>query len=363
MNLIDFSSSTFRKTYKILVKCRIYYGWRAFFLSSLKQLGGGKLTAAQKKQIKDFYKPYFNVGCITHDFYTVATGNFAVNYMSDPMYYACVDPYFNDWELGKHFDNKCNYRTMFPGCRQPAIVAYKMNGFWYNADGKIITKEEAVSAIHALDKDCFVKLAVNSLGGYGVKYLSKDATPQEIEAALRKMYDDCIVQEGVVQSKVLSAIHESSVNTIRLLTLLRKDGTAKMYSGILRMGMGGAKVDNGSSGGIAVGIEDDGRLKPVAYTIDGKKFHEHPTSHVKFDDFVIPGFEQIKRLVCEQSTYLPHFRLISWDIALDEQDQPVIIEANLYSGGIRFHQLANGPLFGDDTEDILKEVFHNKMKK
>ena len=32
-------------------------------------------------------------------------------------------------------------------------------------------------------------------------------------------------------------------------------------------------------------------------------------------------------------------------------------DANLHFGEIDFHQLNNGPLFGDDTKEILKEVF------
>jgi hypothetical protein len=48
---------------------------------------------------------------------------------------------------------------------------------------------------------------------------------------------------------------------------------------------------------------------------------------------------------------------VSWDIAFDEQENPVLIEANLKDGELDFHQLNNGPLFGDDTEKILDEVF------
>ena len=60
------------------------------------------------------------------------------------------------------------------------------------------------------------------------------------------------------------------------------------------------------------------------------------------------------------SQNFPHFRLISWDIALDKNNNPIIIEANLKYGEIDFHQLNNGPLFGDDTKEILNEVFVHK---
>ena len=74
-------------------------------------------------------------------------------------------------------------------------------------------------------------------------------------------------------------------------------------------------------------------------------------------DLIIPNFEKIKELVTQQAKLVPHFRLVSWDIALNEYDLPILIEANLHFGEIDFHQLNNGPLFGDDTKEILKEVF------
>lgn len=59
---------------------------------------------------------------------------------------------------------------------------------------------------------------------------------------------------------------------------------------------------------------------------------------------------------------MPLFRLISWDIAIDENDSPVLIEANLFVGELEFHQLNNGPIFGEETEDILKEVFQSNKR-
>lgn len=126
------------------------------------------------------------------------------------------------------------------------------------------------------------------------------------------------------------------------------------------MGINESKVDNASSGGITVGIEENGRLKSCAYNAKGIRFDKHPTSGVKFDDFTIPNFEEIKHTVKEQAKNFPHFRLISWDIALDKNNNPIIIEANLKYGEIDFHQLNNGPLFGDDTKEILNEVFVHK---
>ena len=56
-------------------------------------------------------------------------------------------------------------------------------------------------------------------------------------------------------------------------------------------------------------------------------------------------------------TEFPHFKMVSWDFAVNEHGNPIMIEANLCLGELDFHQLNNGPLFGEDTKKILDEVF------
>ena len=54
---------------------------------------------------------------------------------------------------------------------------------------------------------------------------------------------------------------------------------------------------------------------------------------------------------------VPFTKLCSWDIAIRKDGIPVLIEANMTFGEIDFHQMCNGPILGDLTEDILNEVF------
>lgn len=246
---------------------------------------------------------------------------------------------------------------MFPGAKQPTLLVYRMNSYWYDKDGSLIDCNEAIRICRSV-KTCFVKQATESEGGHGITFMDNS---QDDEARIVEVFNntkfDLVVQAGLEQSNILSAINESSVNTIRLYTLFKRDGSVKLYSVILRMGINGAKVDNASSGGITVGVEEDGRLKKYAYNAKGVRFDKHPTSGVRFNDYIIPNFDKVKALVLSQALNFPHFRIISWDVAIDKDNEPVIIEANLRFGEIDFHQLNNGPLFGDDTEEILKEVF------
>lgn len=56
---------------------------------------------------------------------------------------------------------------------------------------------------------------------------------------------------------------------------------------------------------------------------------------------------------------IPDIRMVSWDISVTEDGVPVLIEANMGHGELDFHQMCNGPLFGGDTEKIMREVYND----
>lgn len=346
-----------------IIQCeRQRHYWTCLMKANIESLrkegiGGGNLSSNEIKSIKELYHKAPKFSNIFHKFYTQATGLFFPHYMPDSLYYQYVDPYYNNWKMAQYIDHKGLYKDMFHGVRQPKLLGCRMNGYWYDGNGLLVSLD-TITSLMFCSKSCFIKQAMDSEGGHGIVFVDiPQHTKENVKKILTSSTYDVVVQEGLEQSPVLSAINSSSVNTIRLLTLFTKAGDVKIYSVILRMGINGAKVDNASSGGITVGVEKDGRLKPVAYNAKGKRFDRHPTSGVKFDDYIIPNFESVKTTVKDLATRLPHFRLVSWDVALDTENNPVIIEANLKFGEIDFHQLNNGPLFGEDTKLILDEVF------
>ena len=123
------------------------------------------------------------------------------------------------------------------------------------------------------------------------------------------------------------------------------------------MGVGDSKIDNVTAGGISCGIDENGYLKEYATTYyTGERIYTHPQGLV-FKGFRVPSFEKAIEMVKTAHPLIPHFRLVSWDIAIDESGEPVLIEANMRKGGINLNQFNNGPLFGDLTDRVLDEVF------
>lgn len=106
----------------------------------------------------------------------------------------------------------------------------------------------------------------------------------------------------------------------------------------------------------------NGKLNDHAYSQDNSKpLLSHPQTGFSFKGTVIPNFsealEMVKLLHKEIS---PYFRFVAWDIAMNLDNRPTLVEVNLKYPGVMNPQLNCGPIFGSSTKKILREVKENK---
>lgn len=355
----------FRRLYKRVAKYRRKKYYIDLFNARMKS-SRYHLSPDQERQMRSFYKEnggVKNLNPVCHRFYSEKTGYFFPEYIPDYLHCEVIDPFFNDWSAANKIDNKCYYQVYLPEIRQPWTYAMRINNIWFLNDfSNVVEKKAAISSFQK--KEVFIKIATDSYGGHGVKYIPNGTPIGEIEKIVDSMAGDLVIQEKIIQHPELMRLNASSVNTVRVISLLSSDGMkVKIYSSILRMGINNAVVDNASSGGITCGILPDGKLKNKAFSADGVCYDEHPNSRIHFEEITVPNYNKIRALVKMYHPRFPHFRLISWDFAIDQSGEPVLIEVNLCDGEIDFHQLNNGPLFGKDTSMILQEVFACKQKQ
>lgn len=319
------------------------------------------LSREQIKEVKKFFAPYAIPSMVFHRFFTEKTGNFHPNYIPIDLYVGYIDPYFNDLQAVKFIDNKCYYDLWFHQFPQPYLVLKRINNIWFDHSG-MPADEDKMRAIVANEKEgLFVKKAEDSMAGTGVTFVESADNAYEKIVSLGKKYKcDIIIQRKLTQHAEYAKFNSSSVNTLRIYSILKKDGNVKVYSSVLRMGVGNAKVDNYGSGGVSCGINPDGTLKKYAYNKYGERTEKHPHSEIVFEGCKLLSYDKAVELVKKAHLILPHFRSVSWDIAINEDGNPVLIEANLCRGSIDLLQLNNGPMFGEDTKEILDEVFNRK---
>ena len=164
----------------------------------------------------------------------------------------------------------------------------------------------------------------------GVLY--KNGTPVSIDQ-IRSMLTQrrYLVQEFLTQHEEMSRLHSQSINTIRLVTVRGiKDGRIHILPSILRIGTGDSVMDNTSQGGIAVGVNiETGNLKEFGFFKPqyGTKTDVHPNSKIKFRDFQVPFFEEVKRQAVYFHSMLPQIHSVGWDIAVGPNG-PIFVEGN-----------------------------------
>lgn len=141
-----------------------------------------------------------------------------------------------------------------------------------------------------------------------------------------------LFESVVKQTEQFSAFNESSVNTIRFMTTLYPDGSARVIGTFMKIGRAGKCVDNAGAGGnvdVCVDVET-GEIKH-AIQFDGwrkiKEIEKHPDSGKQLNGVFIENWDAIKEEVKKFQQSFPYCKAAGWDIAITH-DGPVVIEVN-----------------------------------
>ena len=86
--------------------------------------------------------------------------------------------------------------------------------------------------------------------------------------------------------------------------------------------------------------------------------YEHPEFGFSLKGIKLTGIDKAHGIIKKAHLRFGDYRIISWDFAINEEGEPELIEVNLSLGGIANIQVCTGPLFGDDTRSVCREVFH-----
>lgn len=142
-----------------------------------------------------------------------------------------------------------------------------------------------------------------------------------------------LIFESVVrQTEQFSAFNASSVNTVRFMTALYPDGSAKVIATFMKIGRAGRCVDNAGGGG-NVDVCVDVATGEIRYAIqfDGwrhvQDIDAHPDSGNPLNGVVIDNWESIKAEVIRFQQAFPYCKVAGWDIAITDEG-PVVIEVN-----------------------------------
>lgn len=190
---------------------------------------------------------------------------------------------------------------------------------------------EAFEAFVQGKKHIFAKV-LDGFGGVGVTRVTLSEHDH-----LRDLYDallenrQFLVEDRLIQHHEMDKLCATSINTIRITSVLSKGEAHLMYA-LVRMGDGTKYVDNISSGGMYCPVNEDGVLTAPAFCDKtGQCYDIHPSTQTRLVGFRIPYFKQAQELVRQAAKVVPQIRYVGWDVAICE-DGPKIIEGNTIPG-------------------------------
>ena len=141
-----------------------------------------------------------------------------------------------------------------------------------------------------------------------------------------------IFESLVHQTEQFASFNASSVNTVRFMTTLYPDGSAKVIATFIKIGRAGRCVDNAGGGG-NVDVCVDVATGEIRYAIQFDGWHHvkeidcHPDSGNPLNGVVIDNWESIKAEVIRFQQAFPYCKAAGWDIAITDEG-PVVIEVN-----------------------------------
>ena len=322
-----------------------------------------KLTKAQKKEVDDFYMSMIGktVPLYCHEFFYSRTGVFSKDYIPKDFYSMELRPKANVFKFQEAYDDKNIYDLILVGENVVHTILKNMNGYYY-FEGRPVSEEEAIALCQNMDK-VIIKPAMRKQGD-GVKLITVVEGKTNVEGKtigeLFKQYGrNFLIQNCVKQHRDLAALNPTSVNTMRILSYRSGMEVIIVYC-VIRIGRKDQVIDNQCAGGISTTITKDGRLGKFAFGGFSEDNVVKTDTGILLEGYQIPSFDKAIEMVKRLHTKLPYFNIVGWDVSIEEDGNPILIEYNTDPG---LSQSAFCSGMGENTERIIRELWPRRNTK
>lgn len=325
--------------------------WGDWYFKSHVMADGFDYKAHKRELSPYFEERGFKVSMMFDHYFSTLNGIHSDRYLSMDLYYFYVIPALNRYDFKDAYLDKNIYSILFPDVKQPVTVFKNMHGHYYH-DGQEISFDQAVELVKDADFDMMIKPTVETCNGEGVEQIThKD------EACLTDLFRqygfNFIVQQKVKQHPALQQLNPTSLNSMRLYTYRKKDGTYEFlypYAHI-RFGGKGATKDNVSQGGGTCLIHHDGLVDDRVYRFKSMTVSSlFQETGVK--DLFIPAYDKVIETLKRMHQRLPYFDFVGWDVTVLPDGEPLLIEFNLVPS-VEGPQMMAGPMFGEFLDEVI----------
>lgn len=286
-----------------------------------------------------------------HRYYYAKTGNIDPRFVPDDVFHRVIRPRMNDIHMAAAWSDKAYTDWVVRDVKTVRSVLRCVNGRLLNEQFELIDRKAANVILNSYEALVLKPTMFTDTG----KNVVLAHAPFAIDDILAKYGRFFVVQIPLRQHPDMALLNESSVNTIRVDTVLF-DKEAHAIPAIVKVGRPGDFTDNGGGDKqrVFLGV-NHGCYTDFAFDHDCNKFYSLPNGFA-FAGQKIPFLREICRAAEKAHTRVPHFGLAFWDMSVDVNGEPVIVEMNLRYPDSYIPQVASGPFFGDYTEEVLKYI-------
>lgn len=225
-----------------------------------------------------------------------------------------IDRLFNPREFRNTFDNKKLFNETFKKF---------INRRWvYTGD------ENWINRVRVLGGLVVVK-PIGLSSGRGIFTIDLD---KHDDTDLKKIINgqNFLIEDKIELCEDLRQLNPPSCNTIRVYTIIDRNGDVVVVDAVLRVGGGNSIQDNFHAQGVVYPIDSkSGRVKGCGKDLLNNEYLKHPTSGLYMPGFQIPRWCEVIKFVKEVAKVNKNARFIGWDIAVTPHGCE-LIEGNYY---------------------------------
>ncbi|WP_066190759.1 sugar-transfer associated ATP-grasp domain-containing protein [Gracilibacillus timonensis] len=246
-----------------------------------------QLNRNQKHDIKDFWKKYGKrVNPNWTAYFSFGNDYFDPRYIPESLYYGEIaQKLYVQGMGGLHHKN---VQEQLFDSKQPKTIVRKINNFISDREHNPISLDYAIQLCKE-EKEVIIKPSTGTYGGKGIMFW-KAGDQESILKDILTSFDQVIAQEVVESHQFMKNITTSTINTLRVVTLL-VEGEPVLLSTLLRMGKEGSRLDGVSTGGVIAVVNTSGFLEESAVQLDQTIRKQHDSGFI-FKDKKIPSYKK-----------------------------------------------------------------------
>lgn len=350
-----------RNGYKSFERWRSYSNSRKQARAKRKEIvnrkGDSCVTAKMEQEMKKEMKNRF--GDEGHwvwiALYTELRGEYLKGWVPDDFYSFRILPYLNPNPWAKVSTCKSYDHRLFPGfATVPRII--RINGLWFDAEMNTVEIEKKVAELRSEQCELVIKRD-GSPSGFEIDFING----ADLSLEYFKENDNYLIQPSLKQHQSLSRIHSHSLNTVRITTFFTSSGNVEVKFRTLRVGVGGTRIANVIRGGLLLFLNQEGGTVTNALDELGIEVGDtHPDTHFPYSDIRVPSVPKADELCKSNHLKIPYVRLIAWDLYINQNGEPRMIEWNAVRPDLWVNEAHLGPLW---SEEEIREVMERGSER